>query len=182
MRFFRKIIGERLYLSPFDADDPDICSKWAKWMNDRIVSDTYGGHSNHTSLSGAKKTLQELTGHRFFIVLMDGDTLIGQISLHNIDHLHRNAFLGILIGEVEHHGKGYGTEAVRLILDYGFKTLNLHNIILSVHEDNYAGIACYKKVGFKEAGRRREWFFKNGKYTDVIYMDILENEYKEYVV
>ena len=65
-----------------------------------------------------------------------------------------------------------------MVLDYGFKTLNLHNIMLSVHDDNIAAISCYNKVGFKEAGRRREWIFKDGKYHDVIYMDILENEFK----
>lgn len=178
MPYFRKIVGERLYLSPFDAEDAEIQLKWAQWMNDRAVSDTFDGHKNHTSLSGAKKFIQELTGHRFFIVLLDGDALIGQISLHNIDHLNRNAFLGVLIGETERHGKGYGAEAVRLLLDYGFNTLNLHNIMLSVHEDNHAGIACYKKVGFKESGRRREWVFKNGRYYDVIYMDMLAREYK----
>jgi len=168
-----------LYLSPFDAEDPDIGSKWVKWMNDRAVYDTFGGHGEQTTLSGVNKVLQDLKGHRFFIVLSDGDTLIGQISIHDIDHLNRHAFLGIMIGETEHHGKGYGTEAVRLILDYGFNQLNLHNIMLSVHEDNLAGIACYKKIGFKESGRRREWIFKNGKYIDVIYMDILESEFKE---
>jgi len=167
MNYFRKIVGKRLYLSPFDAEDTNIHYKWAKWMNDREISDTFDGHKNHTSLSGAKKFVQELKGHRFSILLLDGDILIGQISLHNIDHLNRNAFLGIVIGETEYHGKGYGTEAVRLVLDYGFNTLNLHNIMLSAHEDNFAGIACYKKVGFKECGRRREWTFKNGKYIDV---------------
>jgi len=50
--------------------------------------------------------------------------------------------------------------------------------MLSVHDDNIAAISCYNKVGFKEAGRRREWIFKDGKYHDVIYMDILENEFK----
>jgi len=177
MGYFHKIVGERLYLSPFDAEDTEIHSKWAKWMNDRAISNTFSGHSNHTTLSSAKKFVHELEGHRFFIVLLDGNELIGQISLHDIDHLNRHAFLGIMIGEVEHHGKGYGTEAVRLILDYGFKTLNLHNIMLSVHEDSHAGIACYKKVGFKESGRRREWIFKDGKYIDVIYMDMLESEF-----
>jgi RimJ/RimL family protein N-acetyltransferase len=177
MPYFRKIIGERLYLSPFDAEDIEIHSKWAKWMNDRAVSDTFDGHKNHTSLSGAKKFLQELKGYRYFIVLIGSDELIGQISLHDIDHLNRHAFLGIMIGEVEHQAKGYGTEAVRLVLDYGFNTLNLHNIMLSVHEDAHAAIACYKKVGFKESGRRREWIFKNGKYYDVLYMDILAREY-----
>jgi len=60
---------------------------------------------------------------------------------------------------------------------YGFKTLKLNNIMLSVHADNCAGISCYKKVGFKDAGRRREWVFKDGKYIDKVYMDILAREF-----
>ena len=178
MGYYRKIVGERLYLSPFDRDDTEICAKWAKWMNDNAVTDTFGGHGNLVSLADAKKTLLELYGYRFATVLLEGDVLIGHISLHDIDHLHRHAFLGIYIGEAEHRNKGYGAEAIRLVLNYGFKTLNLHNIMLSVHADNAAGIASFKKAGFREAGRRREWFFKNGKYIDVMYMDILSQEFE----
>jgi len=176
MRYFRKIVGERLYLSPFDTESPESYAKWAEWMNDKTIADTYGGNSNHVTLSGAKKTIAELQGHRFDIVLLD-NVLIGHISIHDIDHFNRTAFFGIIIGEKEHRGKGYGTEAVRLILNYGFKTLNLNNIMLSVHEDNHAAKTCYKKIGFKEAGRRREWVFKDGKYIDKIYMDILAREF-----
>lgn len=179
MRYFRKIVGERLYLSPFDADDIEIYTKWAEWMNDRTVADNYGGPHNLLSLASAKKTLEELKGYRFAMILLDGDVFIGHISLHDIDHLNRNAFLGIFIGEEAHRSKGYGAEAARLVLDYGFKTLNLNNIMLSVHADNHAAISCYKKVGFREAGRRREWVFKDGKYIDKIYMDILAREFME---
>jgi RimJ/RimL family protein N-acetyltransferase len=104
--------------------------------------------------------------------------LIGSISLHDINHVNRTAFIGIFIGEEEQRSKGYSTEAIRLVLEYGFKTMNLNSILLSVHEDNYAGVACYKKVGFREAGRRREGVFKDGKYIDVIYMDILAREFE----
>ena len=176
--YYRKITGPRIYLSPFNPDCPEATATWARWMNNRAVTDTFGGHGNPVSLASAKKTLQELYGHRFDIVLPDGDVLIGHISLHDIDHLHRHAFMGIVIGEDEHRGRGYGTEAVRLILDYGFNTLNLHNIMLSVHADNHAGIAGFKKADFREAGRRREWVFKNGEYIDVIYMDILAREWE----
>ena len=177
MPYYRKIVGERIYLSPFNADDTEIYTKWAEWMNDRAVSDTYHGHHNLVSLANAKKTLEEFQGHRFAIVLLDGDKLLGHISLHDIDHLTRHAFIGIFIGDGEYRNKGYGTEAVKLVLDYGFKTMNLHNIMLSVHADNGAAIACYKKVGFKEAGRRRDWMFKNGKYIDTMYLDILDHEF-----
>lgn len=114
---------------------------------------------------------------RYAMVLLDGDVLIGSISIHNIDHLSRNAFLGIFIGEEEYRSKGYGAEAIRLLLEYGFKTLNLHNIMLTVHADNDTGIACYKKVGFREVGRLPEWVFKEGQYIDKIYMGILAREF-----
>jgi len=177
MRHFRKIVGEHLYLSPFDADDIEICIKWTEWMNERVVAENFGQYHNPVSLARSKKTFEDLEGYRFDIVLLDGDVLIGHISLHNIDHLNRNAFLGIFIGEREYRRRGYGVEAVRLILDYGFKTLNLNNIMLSVHADNHAAISCYKKVGFHEAGRRREWVFKDGNYIDKIYMDLLAREF-----
>jgi len=177
--YYRKIVGERLYLSPFDADDTEVYTKWAGWMNERTVADTYGGFHNLVTQAGAKKTLGELQGYRFAVVLLDADELIGHISLHDIDHLNRHAFLGIFIGDEERRNKGYGAEAVRLALEYGFKTLNLHNTMLSVHADNHAAIACYKKAGFREAGRRREWIFKNGEYVDLLYMDILAKEFAE---
>ncbi|MDR0272342.1 MAG: GNAT family N-acetyltransferase [Clostridiales bacterium] len=179
MRYFRKITGEQLYLSPFDADDTEIYTKWAEWMNDRTVADNFGEYQNLVSTANAKKILGELKGYRFAIILLDNDVLIGHVSLHDINHLCRNAFLGIFIGEEKYRGKGYGSEAIRLVLDYGFNTLNLHNIMLSVHADNNAAIFCYKKAGFQEAGRRREWVFKNGKYIDKIYMDMLAREFKE---
>ena len=176
MRYYRKIIGERLYLSPVNAEDVET---YIKWMNDEAVAVNYSQYSSVVSSKNELKWLYEPGSgiHRYAMVLNDGDVLIGSISLQNIDHLNRNAFLSIFIGEEEQRNKGYGAEAIRLILDYGFKTLNLHNIMLSVHAENYAGINCYKKVGFREAGRRREWVFKNGKYLDVIYMDILAREF-----
>lgn len=179
MPYYRKIVGNRLYLAPFDAEDEELYTKWATWMNDSAVAEHYGGHHNLVTLSSAKRTLEELRGYRFTMVLLEGDICIGHISLHDVDHLNRNAFLGIVIGEEGHRSKGYGAEAIRLLLRYGFNTLNLHSIMLSVHADNQAGIACYTKVGFRECGRRREWIFKNGKYIDKIYMDILEREFEQ---
>jgi len=176
MRYFRKIIGRRLYLSPLNADDAE---NYIKWMNDGDVAVNFGQYSSAVSSKNDLKWLYEPGDdvQRYAMVLLDGDVLIGAISLQNIDHLHRNAFLGIFIGDKEHRNKGYGAEAIRLVLDYGFKTLNLNNIMLSVHADNSAAIACYKKAGFREAGRRREWIFKDGKYFDKIYMDILAREF-----
>ncbi len=175
MRYFRKINGERLYLSPVNIEDAEI---YIKWMNETVAK-SFGQYPLVVSSKGDLKWLFEppVNMQRYAMVLHDGDAMIGSISIHNIDHLNRNAFLGIFIGEEEHRGKGYGAEAIRLILTYGFDTLNLHNIMLSVTADNVEGIACYKKVGFQEVGRWREWVFKDGKYIDRIYMGILVHEF-----
>ena len=175
MRYFKKIIGENLYLSPINKDD---CEIYTKWLNDVKVSGNLGNYKQMISLMSEQKILEELAvGQTYAIVLNDNDKLIGNIGFNEIDNITRKASVGLFIGEKENRGKGYGAEALRLILDYGFKTLNLHNVMLIVHSDNERAIACYKKVGFREFGRRREATYKAGRYIDVVYMDILDGEF-----
>lgn len=177
MKYYKKIVGKHIYLSPVNTDDADV---YIKWMNE-TVAQSFGQYPLVVASKSDLKWLFEPPAdmQRYAIVLIDSDVMIGSISIHNIDHLNRNAFLGIFIGEEEHRSKGYGAEAIKLILAYGFNTLNLHNIMLSVNADNAEGIACYKKVGFREVGRRREWVYKNGKYVDRIYMDMLSSEFEK---
>ena len=68
---------------------------------------------------------------------------------------------------------------LKLLLDYGFNYLNFKNIMLKVYSFNERAMKAYKKVGFKEIGRRRESYFLNGKYYDDVYMDILSDEFSE---
>jgi len=175
MRYFRKLQGERIYLSPVDPDDAEQVTKW---MNDPEVAVYLGQHQNVTSLPSQQKKLEQKaeSGYNFAIVLNEGDRLIGSIGLGDVNQQSRCAAFGISIGEAEHRGKGYGAEAIRLLLRYAFDTLNLRNVMLCVHADNAQGLACYRKVGFREIGRRREATFKNGAYVDVVYMDILADE------
>ena len=72
----------------------------------------------------------------------------------------------------------HGTEAIKLILEYGFKYMNLNNIKLDLMEFNTRALKCYEKCGFKEYGRRRKCKFVNGKYYDSISMDILAEEFE----
>jgi len=177
MRYFKKVIGERLYLSPINKDDVEI---YTKWLNDYEVSGPLANlYAQTISLVSEQKALESLTsdGQNYAMVLHDNDTLIGNISLQYIDNISRRADIGLFIGERDHRNKGYGSEALRLILGYGFKTLNLHNIMLRVDSDNEIAISCYKKVGFREFGRRRDAQFKDGKYIDVVYMDILDTDF-----
>ncbi len=178
MKYFKKLIGERIYLSPRTIEDID---KYTEWMNDFETTD-YTGRSNSIMSKEAEKSyLEEHINDEatFAIIEMKEDKLIGTVDLHQIDHTKRIATLGIMIGDKNYRGKGYGTEAVRLILDYGFNYLNLNNIKLDLMEFNERALLCYKKCGFKEYGRRRKCNFINGKYYDTIEMDILAEEFKE---
>jgi diamine N-acetyltransferase len=107
---------------------------------------------------------------------------IGNTGLHSVDYRNRSATFGILIGESECRGKGYGTETTRLMLDYAFTALGLHNVMLTVFEFNPAGIRAYQKAGFKEIGRRRECRMMGGKLWDEVYMDCLRSEFESPVL
>jgi RimJ/RimL family protein N-acetyltransferase len=102
---------------------------------------------------------------------------IGNTALHNIDHRNRSAGFGIMIGEPDCRGKGYGTEVTRLMLDFAFTALGLHNVMLTVFEFNYAGQRAYAKAGFREFGRRRQARSMGGRLWDEIYMDCISTEF-----
>ncbi len=177
MRYFKKLEGERLYLSPMNVEDYET---YTKWMNDFSVTVNLGNFATNFSITKEKEAVERLTNEQsnFAIVLKDGDKLIGNCSLFAIDNMHRKADLGIFIGEEEHRGKGYGVEAIELILSHGFKVLGLNNIILRVFSFNERAIKAYKKIGFKEIGRRRQAYYINNKYFDEIYMDVIQSEYE----
>jgi RimJ/RimL family protein N-acetyltransferase len=107
---------------------------------------------------------------------------IGNTGLHGVDYRDRTATFGILIGEPECRGKGYGTESARLMLDYAFTALGLHNVMLTVFEFNPAGIKAYQRAGFKEIGRRRKCRMMGGRLWDEIYMDCLSSEFESPVL
>ena len=92
-------------------------------------------------------------------------------------HFNSSEF-GLLIGEKECWGKGYGTETTRLMLDYGFTCLNLHNIMLRAYSFNERGLRAYRRAGFQEIGRRREAIRLAGRVHDEVLMDCLATEFE----
>ncbi|HLY09365.1 MAG TPA: GNAT family protein [Planctomycetota bacterium] len=115
--------------------------------------------------------------HVFGIALREGERLIGCCGLHGVSLPHRWGELGILIGEKEAQGKGYGAEAIGLLLDYGFATLGLHRVALRVYANNERGIRCYEKCGFRREGALREARWWAGRWWDILEYAILEHEW-----
>ncbi len=107
------------------------------------------------------------------MVLKAEDRLIGNASIFDVSHIHQNATIGLFIGDAGDRGKGYGQETVKLLVDYGFRFLNLNNIMLKVFSANTPAIRAYQKCGFREFGRRTRCFFVEGKWHDEIFMEIL---------
>lgn len=102
---------------------------------------------------------------------------IGNVDLHGIDQANRSAELGIMIGEADARGRGFGTEAVRLVCDIGFNALGLNSVHLVTFGWNIAGQKAYVKAGFREIGRRREARWFDGRYWDDVLYDILRSDF-----
>ena len=93
-----------------------------------------------------------------------------------VDHLNQTAEIGLFIGNPEDKGKGYGQETVKLLVDYGFRYLNLKNIMLKVFSGNERAIHTYQKCGFREFGRRTRCLYVDNQWNDEIYMEIMKND------
>lgn len=109
----------------------------------------------------------------FSVRTLEEDRLIGNCSLFGINHKNRSADFGIVIGEKEFWGRGYGSDATRVILQFAFREVNLNRVQLEVFDYNTRAIRAYEKVGFVREGVRREAVFRAGRYHDVIVMAAL---------
>lgn len=178
MAYFKKVIGKRVFLSPINPEDAEI---YTKWMNDLEVSIYTTSAPRIYTLAKEKEILDQISkeGYNFAIIDSEKEIVIGNCGLINVDLINRKAELGIFIGDKEYRSKGYGAEAIELLLDYSFNLLNLNSIMLIVKAFNKRAIKCYEKSGFKLIGKRREAsIFGNQKY-DECYMDILASEFKK---
>ena len=176
------VVGELAALGPLRRD---LLPLYGRWINDLASARNLGSHRPYTAeeeedwYSSAIKD----EGRAMFTLYERGSLRpIGTTSLFGIDHRNRRAEFGIYIGEPECRGKGYGTEAARLTLDYAFTALGLHNVMLRVFEYNLAGIRAYEKAGFKEYGRRRQAYLMGGRMWDDVHMDCLSTEFESPVL
>lgn len=107
-----------------------------------------------------------------------GWKMIGGCGFFNLDGKNCCAEFGVMIGDKSCWNQGYGTEAVRMLVQHGFNTLNLHRIYLRVLENNPRAIRAYEKVGFIHEGRQRQAEYKDGRYIDLLVMSVLKDEFK----
>ena len=169
------VVGERVALGPLRRD---LLPAYQRWSNDLAAADRLGSLPRPVTLEGQTAWYDhEAAQITFTIYERAGWWAIGGCSLIEVDHRSETAKLVILIGEADARGQGYGTEAVRLLLDVGFTALGLHSVMLAVYEFNRAGRRAYEKAGFRECGRRRQARVMGGQRWDEVFMDCLATEF-----
>lgn len=170
--------GERIFLSHPQREDLPL---YAQWFADLELT-TYLGQMGMSYTPAQEEewfnnSARDKDDKHFAIIVREGQRLIGNVSLMDIKHLHGTAVLGIAIGDKTTWNQGYGTEAVRLMCDYGFTFLSLYNISLWFLSLNARGQRAYEKAGFTLAGRLRGAEILNGRRYDRVLMDITRDDF-----
>ncbi|TCS93456.1 GNAT family N-acetyltransferase [Hazenella coriacea] len=153
-----------------------------KWRNDMEVMQSTNPFLDLYDIEETKDFVNHVilgsnTSKSYMILDKESGTPIGITSLINIDFKNRHAECIIDIGEKSHWGKGFGTEAMTLLLEYAFLEMNLNRVSLRVFSFNKKAINLYEKLGFKHEGTSRQCLFRRGVWHDIVHMGLLQNEY-----
>jgi RimJ/RimL family protein N-acetyltransferase len=172
------ITGKRLYLRGLERSD--INETYLQWINNAEVTRYMVTGTFPSTMEKLEQYYQRMTTSPNHVILAivdkESDKHIGNITLNNINWINRTADLGIMIGNKDFWGKGLGTEATKLMVQYAFEKLNLHKIWLGVHVSHEAAIRIYEKAGFEIEGRLRNHFYRDGKYHDMVIMGIIRGK------
>lgn len=164
------IVGDRIYLRKMRIEDTDQVVAWrnAPHVMEQFIYRT--PLTRETHLEWIKTKVETGAVQQFIICIRENDRGIGSFYFRDIDREKRTAELGIFIGEQDALGKGYGTEAVRLGVLYGFQSLELERIILRVFQSNEKAIRNYEANGFVQMKDRAETIVRDGRNRTVIFM------------
>lgn len=171
--------SSRIKLRKMTKEDTEL---YHKWRNDIEVMQSTNPSLDVYPINATQEFVDHVilgssTAKSYIMVEKENEISIGIVSFINIDYKNRNAECIIDIGEKEYWGKGYGSEGLKLLLDYAFYEMNLHRVSLNVFSFNDRAIHLYTKIGFHQEGNSRQSLFRNGKWHDIIHMGLLQNEY-----
>lgn len=172
-----RLQGDGIYLRPHEMRDKDVLLEGA---NEPEGARLTGTHATFTMAQieayiGRNSTDEGRAG---WVICLPDDTVVGEVVINEIDADNRSANIRIALFNARYFGQGYGSKAMRLAIDYGFKVLKLHRISLGVFAFNPRAIHVYEKLGFKREGVFRDSLFWDGEYHDEHRMSILEHEWE----
>ena len=174
------LIGDRIYLRPMDMSDAD--GAYLRWVNSPTAYVALGTLYYPTTKAALEAYIKKQMEHPdtafFAIVTKADDRFIGTGKIGPVETIHRHAYIGLFIGEENERRKGYGTETARLLLQYGFRQLNLHKISAGASASNLPSIRMFEKIGMTIECRRPEQLFVDGKWEDHVLLAIFEHEFQ----
>jgi RimJ/RimL family protein N-acetyltransferase len=171
--------GEKVHLTALSKDDLPTYHKWfsntefLRLLNPYVAMPKTAENELEWYESASKSKDEYVFGIR----TLEENTLLGTCSVFDLNHASRNGEVGIYIGDPENWGKGYGSDAMAVLIRFGFMDLNLHRIELHVFSYNARAIKAYEKVGFVQEGALREALYRDGAYHDIHIMSILQREW-----
>jgi RimJ/RimL family protein N-acetyltransferase len=176
------IKGKKVLLRAIEANDLPLLKEWS---NDPEIQYMLGGWQFPVNSNDQEKWFNSLTikseNQRFAIE--SGELgLIGMANLVSIDWKNKNAFHGMMLGNIEMRGKGFGVDTVMTIMKYAFEELGLQRLDGSMIEYNEASLKLYLgKCGWKEEGRQRNWYFRKNRFWDRILVGVTKSDYEELI-
>ena len=168
--------GAKVYLNPSREDDIPML---VKFMNEDVIRlvGRNNGSIVYENIFKERFTEREKKDELFSIFKKENDSIIGDMSLNSMDRYNRSAMISIVIYGDENRGRGYGREAILLLLKHAFIDINLESVHLGTWEFNKRAIHLYESIGFKNIGRRRNSRIVGNKYFDEVMMDMISCEY-----
>lgn len=152
----------------------------ARWLNDPEVMVHWGRPGTTLSLEEVEREQRaeaaRTTSRKYMIETLDGGA-IGQIDYYDLDWQNRSAWVSIMIGEPNYWSGGYGTDAMRALLSYLFRQLDLHRVALTTHESNVRAQRSYAKNGFVPEGTLRDWAFFESRWVNGLLMSVLKDDF-----
>jgi RimJ/RimL family protein N-acetyltransferase len=172
------LVSKNIRLVPMEEHHLDALMK--DW-NTPEMRKFLGGFIPHTReherewIENVQIEMKKRSSYVFAIEQLPAIKFIGTIALHNIDWLSRSCTMGIAIHNEENWGRGFGTQAIELMIEFGWKSLNLRRIDLSVHEFNERAKNVYEKLDFVEYGKAHGKYYIDGEYVNTFYLELFRN-------
>ncbi len=173
------LIGKKLYLRGIEEEDLE--GKYFDWLNDFKVTKYMESGIFPNTVERMQEYFKNVgrSNNNVLLAIIDmkTDEHIGNIRLGPINWVHRTSFVGIMIGEKNFWGKGYGTESLKLVMEYAFNRLNLHKISSGINNSNKTSIRAFERAGFKIECRRKDELYVDDSYHDALIMGLTKEDF-----
>ena len=164
-----------------ELSEIDVSDNYLKWMNDteinRYLESRFSTYTLEELKDFVKEQQRSKTSYLFGIYTKTDDIHIGNIKIGGIDPHHKRGSIGLIIGNKEYWGKGIGTKAVKLLLEFVFESLKLNKVTAGMYKNNIGSYKLFKQLGFKEAAHYKEHSMYNGSFVDTYVFELLKKDY-----